>query len=140
MWGTGAHLASHWTRIRHYWRYAARCVWIPGGFQFAVTGGRLQTSAALLQDAEPLKPRFSTLHSMRESLVDLGANPLVSMSNQLLADQRQPMDSPLQDSHHKSVRSATGGRIFIGAKEEVYGQSAGLNAPCLLYTSPSPRD
>lgn len=55
---------------------------------------------------------------MRESLIDLGINPLVGMSDQLLAGKCLPMntarDSTMQDSqtvpqdaHRKSARSAT---------------------------------
>lgn len=84
---------------------------------------------SLVQDAEPLQPRLSTLQSMRQSLVDLGVNPMVSLADQVLADEGQPMDSPMQDSHSKSGKS-TGADIHTQERQSVSTMSKSGTQVC----------
>jgi hypothetical protein len=49
-----------------------------------------------VQVIEPLQARLSTIRSMRESLIEVGVNPLVSMAKQLQDAESQPVATVLQ--------------------------------------------
>jgi hypothetical protein len=48
------------------------------------------------QDNDPLKTRLSTLHSTRASLIAVGVHPLVSMAQQFLQEEGQPVTTTMQ--------------------------------------------
>lgn len=58
----------------------------------------------LVQDEEILQAQLSSLHSMRESLISLGVNPLVSMSKQLLEADINSMHATRPSTSHHSQR------------------------------------